>query len=260
MPKPAKRLPPDAGAWEPAHLQMIAFPAVSPVGLDQNWFRDLTGEEPKESTRKVHERVDQGSQGSVLLNLTADLLRVILTVFPQPPADPEKPPERIPSLGPLNPAVVSFGKLATKWLAGQHPPIKRLAFSGRLIQPTKNHRTGYLTLGKYLRAVKVDPKSGDFMYRINRRRACKSWVRSLEINRLSTWSVLKAGMRIEGKLPSGETTGPKPIGSDLFACVIEFDVNTMPEFTGEIPANKVVPIFRELVSLAVEIAAKGDVP
>ena len=256
MPKIGKGRLPDADAWKPTLLRLVAFPVQSPVELDQQWFRELTGAEPPESVKRPTERVDQGIYGEVALNLSVDLLRVVLTVSPQ--IDTTTPPEQFPTLGPLQLAFTSFSKLATKWLAGKHPPIKRLSFVGTLAQFTKNQRLGYRLLGNYLPDVKIDAHSGDFLYRINRRRPSKVWPRVLEINRLSTWTVRRAAIRAHTRLATGETS-PAVTVADSVVCCLDFDVNTMPEFTGKIPQNKLVRIFRELGTLATEIAARGDV-
>jgi hypothetical protein len=45
-----------------------------------------------------------------------------------------------------------------------------------------------------------------------------------------------------------------------FACRLELDINTLPEFQGELERAQLSSLFHELVDLAVEIANQGDIP
>jgi hypothetical protein len=99
--------------------------------------------------------------------------------------------------------------------------------------------------------LKYSDDEGDFLYQYNRRRRSQR-VPEVKINRLSKWTWVPLGeVRAEG----GELVFPAES-----ACLLELDINTAPEFQGALPHDRYVPLFEEMVGLAVEIAARGDVP
>jgi hypothetical protein len=57
----------------------------------------------------------------------------------------------------------------------------------------------------------------------------------------------------EGETRSTSESTPR------FGCHLDLDVNTAPTFTDPLPPDRLKPLFEELVELAIEIAAKGDV-
>src|SRR5260370_37317856 len=69
--------------WQAQNLKLIAFPTEPQLKVDQNWWRDLTGSQPEVSTRRIADRSDQGPYRNLTLNLTVDLLRIQLTLFPR---------------------------------------------------------------------------------------------------------------------------------------------------------------------------------
>jgi hypothetical protein len=50
------------------------------------------------------------------------------------------------------------------------------------------------------------------------------------------------------------------VGPRHYACRLELDINTVPEFQGQFERERLAPIFQELVDFAVEISNHGDVP
>src|SRR5258707_9298003 len=88
-----------AGAWRSLHLQMIAFSDRPANVIDQTWFRDLTGQAPQESVKRVFERSDKGPYRDAELTITADVMRIIFSITPKqgqvPPQGEEF--ERLPT-------------------------------------------------------------------------------------------------------------------------------------------------------------------
>jgi hypothetical protein len=152
----------------------------------------------------------------------------------------------------MNPeALLPFKDLMCRWLV-DCPPLHRLGFGAALFQPVEDRRQAYEKLEDFLHVgLKYSEHEGDFLYQYNRRRKSRS-VPELWINRLSKWTWLPLGVvnAKDGKLvfPSGS------------ACLLELDINTAPEFQGTLPHELYVPLFEEMVDLAAEIAARGDVP
>ena len=147
--------------------------------------------------------------------------------------------------------LVSFKELMCRWLV-DCPPFQRLAFGAALYLPVKDRREGYRELKNRLKfGPEHEEKEGDFLYQYNRRRTSLT-VPELEINRLSKWTWVPLG---EVYVKDGKLIHPPES-----ACLLELDINTMPEFQGTLPHDRCAPLFEEMVKLAVEIAQRGDVP
>lgn len=251
-------LPPLA-AWQVELLRATAF--VEPEGAiaPSNWWDNLVGLPPEsvssrpKTGREQREGTFQGRK--LILQVQPDRVDWLFA-----PAVPEKPgelPESPPSAGSFPDVLKPFLTLVLDWLKIA-PPISRLAFGATLFQSVEDRRAGYLHLANYLRSVQLDPDTSDFSYQINRPRNSKSGVPELKINRLMKWSVMLFtlfGMSFEKKMPAKAT-----ITGQESHCRLELDINTAPDFPGPLPPAEVADIFQELVGLAEEIAAEGDVP
>jgi hypothetical protein len=140
------------------------------------------------------------------------------------------------------------------------PSLDRLAFGAAALIPVQSRLEGYLLLAAYLPAVKLDAEgSSDFMYRINRPRMSKLNIENLRINRLSTWAVIKMQYQ-QFRLASHAQQVKTIQGETLFADRVELDINTSPEFGGQLPKQRYPEIFNELQDLGSEILQEGDRP
>jgi len=45
-----------------------------------------------------------------------------------------------------------------------------------------------------------------------------------------------------------------------FGCVVQLDINSVPEYTGSLKTDVLPRLFQEFVKLAHEIIAEGDIP
>ena len=116
---------------------------------------------------------------------------------------------------------------------------------------------GMRQLSKYLPRMDLEHQGGsDFIYQINKRRR-SSHARHVRINRLAKWQLDEfhsGAFRITpSQGPQLETSKPG------FASKLVLDINTAPD-NNAISADKMPDLFVELMALAREIAAKGDVP
>jgi hypothetical protein len=142
-----------------------------------------------------------------------------------------------------------FEELMCRWLL-DCPALQRLAFGAALYLPVKDRREGYRELENRLKlGIKYAENEGDFLYQYNRRRTSVT-VPELQVNRLSKWTWVGEVHIKDGKLVEPPES----------ACLLEVDVNTVPEFQGTLPHDRRVPLFAEMVEMAVEIAQRGDVP
>ena len=82
--------------------------------------------------------------------------------------------------------------------------------------------------------------------------------KGLEINRLSTWSVVQMSVTIVD-IGHGQSHLMQP-ESSLTACRLELDINTAKEFEGRLTKVALPKLLEEFSELALEISKKGDVP
>jgi hypothetical protein len=136
-----------------------------------------------------------------------------------------------------------------------------VAFAGVLLQPVTTREAGYELLDRYLRCLDVDPQSSDLLYRINRRVPSRTGLAELQLNRLTTWSVGRFGVVVGTQLlgEAGQPGAGQVERVDRYACVLELDINTVPEPRDRtLPSEGLSAIFNELLELGTEIAARGD--
>jgi hypothetical protein len=242
--------------WQVGDLRLTAFPS-SLVPLEartegKRW-EALVGRRPENVSSNVEES-GLFAPGVRLMYQRSD--RAIQWML-QGVANSDKPDPVL-----TNPQILApFKELMDRWLL-DCAPLHRLAFGAALYLPVKSREEGYRRLRKYLPFkpdnspqngdfLEYSPQNGDFLYQFNRRRS-SHMITHVEINRLSKWRWVPLG---EVTVRDGKLVEPAKS-----ACLLELDINTMPEFQGTLPHDRCVPLFEELVSLAVEIAARGDVP
>ena len=239
--------------WQAESLRLTVFLTPGAVLSDSTW-EDLVGKPPETSVRRPAYQ-DEGEFEDGRLTLATQPSRVDWLYT----ADLRKIESGLPTVGFFPDAVSKFQQLMYRWLKGC-PPITRLAFGAILLQPVGNRVGGYKRIADYLPSVKLDGEnSSEFAYQINRPRVSNN-IKVLQINRLSKWSVM-AMQRMQLDIPVGQVAIAQPpaLGEERSACRLELDINTSPAFSGELPRERVLPIFDELIVLGKEIAERGDV-
>jgi hypothetical protein len=250
--------PPEPNVWQAQYLRCISFPVQPQHAVAQNWWHELTGTDRESRVEKKREIEEEGTVEGVALSLSIDLLRVQWTVAPRISA--ENAPDGFPVLGPFLQWRDWFRNLLQRWFA-LSPPVRRLAFAGVVLQPVATRDEGYGLLDRYLRWLDVDPQSSDLLYRINRRVPSRTGVPDLGINRLMTWSVGRFEVLLRTQLlgEAGQPEAGQVERTERHACVLELDINTVPEPRDRIlPQDALPAIFDELLELGTEIAARGD--
>lgn len=245
-------------AWQAESLRLTAFPSTSESISAEGWWKSLLDEEPETRVNrpKIMERVEEGAFCGANLTLRIRPLRIdwILSVKP---FDTDVP-LAFPTTGQFEESCTNFCQIMKRWFPSS-PNLDRLAFATTVLLPVANRNAGYIQLGPYLRGVKMEPeRMSDFMYRVNRRRKSKLGIKDLEINRLSTWAVARSEFHAFAMGP--ERTVGVPTGEPTFACRIQLDVNTVPEFKGNWDPEQSEKVFEELVKLGREIIREGDCP
>jgi hypothetical protein len=247
---------PDRQEWRIHHITMIAFPIDAQLGLDQNWWKDLTGSQPESSTKKPQKREDSGPFEDVTLSLDIDPFRVSWTISPL--VDLHNLPVNFPTLGGVFSRRDWLVSLMSRWL-DVSPPIKRLAFAGSLLQFVPTKEQSYRRLNSYLHGVDVDPDTSDFMYRLNRQRESRTGVPGLRVNRLCTWTAAKLKFGLQAVSKGTREIRDVPLCEEQYACAIELDINTAPDFPmSELPRDSLRDIFSELVDIGLQAAERGD--
>ena len=161
-----------------------------------------------------------------------------------------------PQVGPWAETIDNFSKTTIRWLNTLQFPITRIAIGSVLVCKAANRDRTFELLANLLKSVSVTPKMQDFLFRVNWPRQSTA-IPGLTINRLTTWSSAKVSISTvvltagnEAKFDHGTTT-------DVVR--LELDHNTSPEWEKQFDASSVVPLYEELIGLAIENAEKGEV-
>jgi hypothetical protein len=245
-------------AWDVGTLRATLFSEedADPKG----WWKELVGSEPE---LRQERSAPPAFEESGVWNRGRLALRVILgrTDWIHSPDRRQAPNDPLPVLGPFEEFMPPFQQLIMKWLAwGTCPQATRLAFSVELFRAVANREEGYRKLKPYLPCVELDiENSSEFIYQINRPRTIQLAASALKINRLSRWLVAVGaigGMRFESV--SGRSR--LEMSPERRSCNLYLDINTVPGQESVGPQPQRGAVFSELVSLAKEVASKGDIP
>lgn len=248
--------------WDAAeHLRLTTFirPETGVVNRAGLW-REVVGANPDQSVSQPKQNLVQetGALSDVedaALLMNANPERVDWILRPNTVGPIQDPP----TLGNVGNALESFHKAIHPWLE-RELDVTRMAFGAALTASAPNVQAGYRHLSEFL--PNLDPErlqgAAEFLYQINRPRESES-IPSFMVNRLSKWSVaVLESVSITINPSSGRAVGS--VGSPKHVSMLELDINTSLKQNELIPNDGIPQLFHELVSLGVEIAAKGDTP
>lgn len=244
-------------AWQAEILRLTAFPSPAAQLGEPTWWKDLVGEPPetKISQPRTGGQQEEGPFEGRKLVLRVEPIRIDWLFTPID--DRAQEFESIPTTGSFPESLQIFLQLMLRWFElATCPPVQRLAFGATVLLPVENQQIGYRQISAYL-PFQLDPEgSSDFSYQINRPRDSTSGISGLRINRLSKWSLVRVTM---GAL----ALGPAFVGYSArrihHVCRLELDINTVPDFQGELSREQLPQIFQELVNLGQEIVREGDI-
>lgn len=240
-------------------LRFTAFPAEDAViGSFKRWV-NMFGGAPEEGhfLKNQNLMVEAGPhRGNRLVLQVMTPLRFDWNLVPLVDDKSEDAEFKLQNIGPLTQAISSFREIVDKWLDGAGP-LQRIAFGAVLLFRVPSRIEGYRTIQPYLTKVTLDPEgSSDFIYQINRPRPMPE-IEGLKVNRLTKWSVFQYFTQ---QVVMGPGVTHQMSGPDAFACRLEMDINTMPDFSGPLPGEKLSTILDKLIGMCNEIAENGDVP
>jgi hypothetical protein len=235
--------------WDAEFLRMTVFP--TPDSAERPSLAALLGKPVDEITERpqanFRQEVAALEDAHVFLTHQSGRVDLVLGV-----ANPN-PATGIISVGPYDKVKIGFLELA-KHLLNKMSPVNRLAYAPSLVAPSPDHVTAYKTLASMLPFIKIDgEKSKELTWQINRPRPSKVMAES-EINRITKWSVL----RIQPLTIQADSLVVLTPNAPALAVKLEMDVSTPAQGT-VIAETNVLNVFDELVSLADEIAEKGDI-
>jgi hypothetical protein len=250
MAEPGEIRIPDTATWQAESLRLTAFIAPHEKVAEPNWWAEVMGAEPdnKTSKPKVGEYGQSGECGAGRLTLNVQPGRVDWVWSSV--VDPERWAEAIPTIGPWGETLERFHQLMNRWLPIA-PPVQRLALGTSFVIPVETLQEGYRRLSRFLPFRLDAENSSDFLYRINRPRESKAKP-GLKLNRLSTWGVV-GWLKMMVSVGQAVSSPPQNL-----ACRVETDINTAVECQ-DIPKDLVPALLQECVTLAGEIAERGDV-
>lgn len=244
--------------WQAESLRLSAFLAEAMDPTKMRFWESLVGSPPEELRNRPQQQLftEEGPFLDGRLRVQASNNRIDWMLFPAL----DNPRSELPVVGPYDVLDQGFRELMRRWIV-DCPPVNRLGYGGVLLLPVGSLPDAHGRLDGLLPAVEIDPgNTRDFMYRINRRRVSRCSIEGLEVNRLSTWSVVQVIETLVELSADGQQT-PKVThqpGSRSI-CRLEIDINTAPEFSRALDRDAVPEVFEELVDIGNEIATEGDV-
>ena len=243
--------------WQPGLFRLSVFPSpVAQIG-EPTWWSDLVGEQPEKRTSQPRTGGfrDEGEYEGNKLVLSVQPLRIDWMLVPQ---EDVPPTANFLTLGTFSECLPKFSRLMNRWFQMEEcPTVQRLAFGAVVFLPVESLQIGYQQLSAYLPFEMDWTNATDFNYQINRRRDSVSEIPDLKINRLSKWSV---GSVILSDITLAPGSTRANALQHLYGCRLELDINTSPEFLGEITREQLPQIFQELTDLGTEIVEQGDIP
>lgn len=252
---------PPIDAWQVEMLRVTGFTAAPIPDTPPNWWTTVVGQPPQTTQieRKDWTHTERGPCcGGVLVN-NIQPSRIDWALVR---GDEEIASSGLQTFGSLTEIAPNFLPLMDRWLDMETcPQLRRLAFGAVILLPVESQLAGYRQIAAYLPSVQIDPEnSSDLLYRINRPRNLKKDGTQLTINRLSTWVVL-ASHRFWATIGVSQGSQTELKKEELgFACRLEMDINNRAAQDIQMSGKNARSVLQDLVNLAFEIAAEGDVP
>jgi len=241
------------------HYRLTLFPTTAGVTPPNArvWWQTIVGVEPEEGTFKGGSGAFSGPLGERKLVLRVEPARVDWILSPTDQEDLEQALAQgdYPNIGAMPEALEAFSGIVERFLAlPVLPDIARMAFGAVLLHGEPNRRTGYERLPNYV-PIEVDPEWSDFLFQVNKPGVSHSGIDGLEINRLSKWTI--GAYQLTRVQFTGGGILPQTSPHRVYLFRLELDINTPPTLPGPLPRERLIDVYRELVTYGRQIAADG---
>jgi hypothetical protein len=241
--------------WEVESLRVSLFSNEPTQVTDEDW-RAVTSQSEYNRQAIPGGYIFSGTFANSQLNFSGIHNRVDFIQSPTLSSQPG-PDITLPVIGPWEASREKFLSFTSAWMNTANFPIVRIAFGAVLRCRTKSRVASYETLKALLSSVSVDPeKMRELSFRINWPTKSKI-IDGLVINRITSWSAIEllfASFQLDTTLSSATT----PLG--LHAVRLEIDHSTDQTRSEPFVREQVLSLYKELVSVASENAAKGECP
>jgi hypothetical protein len=238
--------------WQAGLLRATAFCSGPPDLNGVRWWQDLVGHPADSRNIRVGagQLVEQGPIDNRILQLQIISARVDWLILPA-----ESGGEAFPNIGPFERSASEFRTLISPWLAEAAPALNRLAFGAQLYIPCANldEARGYVArLVPYVRINWTVIR--DFSFQVNRPGGSRVWGDAGDLNRLARIQAVSRRAMVATVTSESQTIAPV---SEEFAAFLELDISTPALQSGELPRDRFVDVFAELIANGIEIAERG---
>jgi hypothetical protein len=238
--------------WVAENFRVTAF-AAEPLHLTEKQWQTVTGQDEAESRTQVPGgRAYSGPAlgGYLLLTYSGNRTDCVLSPTPDKRGD-------LQSVGPWRPASETFSECTQRLLVELGKPIVRLAFGAVLLLREENREAGYRRLDDLLTSVTIKPGMRDFNFRVNWPRR-STVIEGLTINRLTSWAVVRIAQAAITLGPAGlpQFQSQTEVTGEFVR--LEIDNNTAAGQEKPFDQAQLAAIYGELISLADEVAQKGE--
>jgi hypothetical protein len=245
--------------WKTSILRITAFPPPDIKINAESWWAATVGQEPEKKVSEIRlgRYVYEGplEPGKLMLRIQPARIDWIFS----PNEVPESEVNETSTIGPYQETISIFHRTMNNWLnSDNHPAIMRIALGWILYMPVPSKEEGYRFLSSYVHEVNIDPvNTSDFLFQINKPRNSSSGVQGLKINRLTKWSVQRSIFTVFQFTPGSSPS--QMVADTQFACRLELDINTSPDFSQPLPNDRLPSLLEEFINNGIEIIQKGDI-
>jgi hypothetical protein len=249
-------MPEKCAAWEAGALRVTLF-NVTTVPAGRSLLTEITGTAPEkiESRRLEGVSVEAGQFLGCQLQVIVTPVRVdiILSASMAKNQAEQSPVPAFVSPGEYAEVAASFRDGLIPWLETLDIPVNRLAFAGNAFLRAGSREAGDKILAKSIKSVAVRDEMRDLVYRVNwRKQSDENDIGYF--NRVTVWSV----NNLTWQVMQGQMLRTIPVEESAFANV-ELDINTSEERVEPFEKGRLSLILPQLVAMADEIVAHGEI-
>jgi hypothetical protein len=242
--------------WSTELLRLSLFSSEQLQVSGADWTA-ITGQHESETRQTLpgggRSYVGKHRETQLTISSLGQRIDVIRSVYP--PSVPQE--TKAPIIGDWEQVRDVFAGDTEPWLKSLKFSIVRIAFSCVLLVETADRMAAYELLKTLLKSVQVEPAAmRELIFRINWPLESTA-VPNLRINRITNWNSVRLRNVL---LQLGDNATSVAPGRAFNFVRLETDHNTDEDRVDPFAQTELVPIYRELVGLASENAAKGERP